>query len=267
MAYRSPPFALRFPLLLAGSVLLAQPMTTLAQQVDCRASSDGVGWVCSPQSPSTSLPPRPERQVTAPHVLEPAKPEAAATSRQAAATDNPYSHLDWVPREQLSDELQARIAPYCSGTYVEPPRSGRDDDTDPSQLAIVAEADSGQFEQDQDIGELTGNVLLSRGQLQAESQKASFDRDKNRTTLSNNVRLRDRGMLLLADNAELEMDTGATRVEGSEYVLHAQHARGKADRIERRQDGIIQLNNSSYTTCEPGNNAWSLHGQQVELDQ
>ncbi|SDT87447.1 LPS-assembly protein LptD [Halopseudomonas salegens] len=269
MAYRSPPFALRFPLLLAGSVLLAQPMTTLAQQVDCRASADGQGWDCSPHTATSPLPPRPQRPTAAPQDAAPTATETANTRQPAtpAAADTAYRHLDWVSREELSPDMQARIAPYCGGTYVEPPRSGRDDTTAPDQLTVFAEADTGQFAQSQDVGELTGNVLLNRGQLQAESQQASFDRTSNRITLSEEVRLRDRGMLLLADRAELETDTGATRVEGAEYVLHAQHARGTAARIDRREDAVILLNDATYTTCEPGNNAWALHGKEVELNQ
>ena len=268
MAYRSPPFALRFPLLLAGSVLLAQPMSSLAQQVDCRASSDGQGWVCSPHSASPSLPPRPARQVVAPRVVEPeaAAPETAP-ARQTVATDNPYSHLDWVPREQLSEELQARIAPYCSGTYVEPPRSGRDDDTALSQLPIYAEADRSEFQQTDETGTLSGDVLLRQGRIQARAGQASIDRNNDLIRLSDRVRLRDQGVLLMGEQAELRIDTGATSIEDVDYVIHDAHTRGSADRVERREDAIIVLSNSSYTTCEPGNNAWALHSRSVELDR
>ena len=60
MAYRTPPFRTSFPMLLASSLLLAQPLSAVAnQQVQCRPS--GNSWACEPLQTRGELPPRPAR--------------------------------------------------------------------------------------------------------------------------------------------------------------------------------------------------------------
>lgn len=289
MAYRIPPYRPSFPMLLASSLLVAQPMTALAnEQVDCRPSSDGAGWSCSAAQAATPLPPRPARieprpagapqtaaqQDAAPQqnesVQRPRKqplPAADTTTAQTPARQNEFSELDWVPREQLSAELQASIAPYCSGTYVEPERAGQDDDTPFEDLPIYAEADTSRFQQDTSTGVLQGDVLLRQGRLQAQSNRATYDRNANLVELEGNVRLRDQGVLMLGETANMRIDTGETQVNDVRYVSHQAHARGTANKVMRREDAVIVMTNGTYTTCEPGNNAWTLHSKDIELDR
>lgn len=272
MAYRKPPFRPSFPMLLASGLFLAQPMTSLAVgQVECRASEDGSGWSCDPVEAQSTLPPRPERLTPAQRMDENAEP-ARAITRTIDTPSTPqgaseFSDLDWVPREQLSAAQRAVIAPYCAGTYVEPPREGRDDDTPFDELPIYAEADSSRYEQGNQTGTLAGDVLLRQGRLEARSSEASFDRANDVVRLQDDVRLRDQGVLLLGDNASMRIDTGETRIEDARYVIHQSHARGSADTIRRRDDGVIVMTNGTYTTCEPGENTWTLRADDVELNR
>lgn len=268
MAERIPPFHPTFPLLLVSGLLLAQPMTSLANsQVQCRAGSDG-GWVCSPLEATSPMPPRPTR---AEPVERTASTEQPGPTRSAAPSAQPqqtaYTELDWVPRSQLSAEQQAAIAPYCGGTYVEPEREGRDDGTPFDQLPVYATADASRFEQDSQVGTLEGDVLLRQGRLQAQSSQARYNRNTNEVELQGNVRLRDDGVLVLGDRARMDIGTGATQVEDVRYVMHEAHARGTADSLKRREDAIIVVANGTYTTCEPGHNTWTLTGRDIELDR
>ena len=272
MAYHKPPFRPSFPMLLASGLLLAQPMTSLAVgQVECRASEAGAGWSCSSLEAPAALPPRPERPAPAAAQAEQANQQAGASSRPSrdatAISASEFSGLDWVPRDQLNAAQRAAIAPYCGGTYVEPPRTGRDDDTPFEELPIYAEADSSRFEQGNQTGTLEGDVLLRQGRLQARADAASYDRNNDIIQLQDQVRLRDQGVLVLGDNASMRVDTGETRIEGARYVMHQAHARGAAETIKRRDDGVIVMTNGTYTTCEPGENTWTLHAKDVELDR
>ncbi|RGP55830.1 LPS-assembly protein LptD [Pseudomonas abyssi] len=266
MAYRTPPFRTSFPMLLASSLLLAQPLSAVAnQQVQCRPS--GNSWACEPLQTRGELPPRPPRPAPTPAPISETVVAAAATGagRPTASTD--FSRLDWVPREQLSAEQQAAIAPYCGGAYVEPERTGRDDPTPFDQLPVYASADSSRFEQDKQTGVLQGDVLLRQGRLQARADQASFDQANAQAVLEGNVRLRDQGVLVLGDSASMRIDNGETRIDGVEYVVHDARARGTASKLMRRDDAIIVISEGSYTTCEPGQNSWALHGDDIELDR
>ena len=267
MVNPKPPFRPSFSLLLASGLLLAQPVATHANQVECRPSSTG-GWACSPLENVSKLPPRPQQPVvraTETAAPVPSEKPAEQAARRAPSTD--YSELDWVPREQLSAAQQAAIAPYCSGDYIEPARIGRDDDTPFDQLPIFASADSSSFEQSQQTGTLEGDVVMRQGRLQAQANQASFDQVNNMVHLDGNVRLRDQGVLVLGDNAQMDMETGEARVNEVRFVVHDASARGTADSLRRRDDAVIVMTDGSYTTCEPGQNTWSLHSDDIELDR
>ena len=270
MAYPKPPFRPSFSLLLASGLLLAQPATSLAvSQVECRADSAGGGWVCVPLEATTDLPPRPGTPVVRTTEAEPEPERAVSEIRQPAASSQTadFSELDWVPRDQLTEAQQAAIAPYCSGDYIEPPRAGRDDNTPFDQLPVYASADSSSFEQRNQTGTLQGDVLLQQGRLQAQANEASFDQGNNLVRLNGDVRLRDQGVLVLGDRAQMQIDSGETRIEQVRYVVHDANARGSAEKLMRRDDAVIVMTDGSYTTCSPGNNAWSLHSDDIELDR
>jgi LPS-assembly protein len=285
MANRIPPYRPAFPLLLASGLLFAQPLTSLAStQVDCSPSADGGSWSCEPVSAPANLPPRPARPaatLVAPKQerLSDAPESRAANPRSGdaivaapgelalRATALPITEMDWVSRDQLSDAQRAQIAPYCSGMYVEPPRAGRDDATPFDQLPVYASADSSRFEQGTQTGTLEGDVLLSQGRLQAQSNRASFDQPNNQILLDGNVRLRDQGVLVTGEKASMQIDSGEARIDQVSYVVHDASARGTASKLIRRDDAVIVLTEGTYTTCEPGENTWALHSDDIELDR
>lgn len=268
MAYPKPPFRPSFSLLLASGLLLAQPATSLAvSQVECRADSAGGGWVCVPLETTADLPPRPGKPVVRTPESAPEPERAVSEVRQPATQTADFSELDWVPRDQLTEAQQAAIAPYCSGDYIEPPRAGRDDNTPFDQLPVYASADSSSFEQRNQTGTLQGDVLLQQGRLQAQANQASFDQANNLVRLNGDVRLRDQGVLVLGDRAQMQIDSGETRIEQVRYVVHDANARGSAEKLMRRDDAVIVMTDGSYTTCDPGRNTWSLHSDDIELDQ
>lgn len=270
MAYPTPPFRPSFSLLLASGLLLAHPATSLAaSQVECRADSSGGGWVCTPLKATAELPPRPGKPVVRAAEPEPEAERVVSDTRQPAARPHSadFSELDWVPRDQLTAAQQAAIAPYCSGDYIEPPRAGRDDNTPFDQLPVYASADSSSFEQRSQTGTLQGDVLLQQGRLQAQANQASFDQNNNLVRLEGDVRLRDQGVLVLGDRAQMQIDSGETRIEQVRYVVHDANARGSAEKLMRRDDAVIVMTDGSYTTCDPGRNTWALHSDDIELDQ
>src|SRR5690606_18105098 len=114
---------------------------------------------------------------------------------------------------------------------------------------------------------LQGDVLLQQGRLQAQANQASFDQNNNLVRLEGDVSLRDQGVLVLGDRAQMQIDSGETRIEQVRYVVHDANARGSAEKLMRRDDAVIVMTDGSYTTCDPGRNTWALHSDDIELDQ
>ncbi|OWJ98169.1 LPS biosynthesis protein [Pseudomonas sp. A46] len=282
MAVRSPAFRKKFPLLVTGSLLALQPVASsfvvAAEQFDCQASATG-GWACAPKASVENLPPRPVHSDSAVSSTIGAAPAAEGEAQGDKATlvteaggkglasrSADFSHLDWVPRDQLTPAQLAEAGPYCAGAYVEPTRPGMNDDTPMEDAPTYISAKASRYEQEQQVATLAGDVVLRQGSMQVEADEANLHQAENRGELLGNVKLRDKGALVVGDRAELQLDNGEAKVENAEYVLHQSHTRGSALYAKRQEDAIIRLKDGTYTRCEPGDNAWHLKGNNIKLN-
>ena len=276
MALKSPAFRKKFPLLVTGSLLAMQPLATpfavAEEQYDCSVSATG-GWDCAPKTNAAQLPPRPAHQ----GVLADASGEASeqvaptplvteAKGRGLKARSDDYSHLDWVPRDKLTPAQLAETGPYCSGSYVEPIRPGMNDTTSKSDAPTFVGAKASRYQQEEQVATLAGDVVMRQGSMQVEADEASLYQAESRGELNGNVRLRDNGALIVGDHADVQLDTGAAKVDNAEYVLHKSRIRGSALYAKRAEDAIIRLKDGTYTTCEPNSNAWQLKGNNITLN-
>ncbi len=282
MAVKYPAFRKKFPLLVTGSLLALQPLAVpfaiAAEQYDCQVSASG-GWACAPKASNAALPARPVQRDSvasskaADGNTEPGKSQVAQTtlvteSRGKGLTSRSadYSHLDWVPRENLTAAQLAEAGPYCAGAYVEPTRPGMDDKTPMNEAPMFVSAKASRYQQEEQVATLAGDVVLRQAGMQVEADEANLHQAENRGELVGNVRLRDQGMLVVGDRAELQLDNGEAKVDNAEYVLHKSHIRGSALYAKREESAIIRLKDGTYTSCEPGSNAWHLKGNNITLN-
>lgn len=273
MAVKTRVFRQKFPLLMTGSLLALQPVATsiaqAADQFDCRVSASG-GWDCSSTpSPTAHIPKpvhRPESATLA-DIDDASQPQLVTKARgkglQSRSTD--YSHLDWVPRDQLNAAQLAEIGPYCGGSYIEPLRAGINEGFDEDSPTYVS-AKVSRYEQEKQVATLAGDVVLRQGSMQVEGDEANLYQTENRGEMVGRVKLRDKGMLIVGDRAEVYLDNGEAQVENAEYVLHDSNTRGSALYAKRQENAVIQLKDGTYTSCSPGSNAWSVKGNNVKLN-
>ncbi|MBD9483782.1 LPS-assembly protein LptD [Pseudomonas sp. PDM14] len=288
MAVKLPVFRKKFPLLVTGSLLAMQPfaasVVSAAEQFDCQASTSG-GWACSPNAKANTQLPRPQHSDSSVSSVAGTPAQSADGKVVADSSGAPaqtlvneskgkglssrsadYSHLDWVPRDKLSAAQLAEVGPYCEGSYVEPLRPGMSDDTPMDEAPMFVSAKASRYAQETQTATLAGNVVLRQSGMQVEADEANLHQTENRGELIGNVRLRDQGMLVVGDRAEIQLDNGEAKVENAEYVLHKGHVRGSALYAKREDSAIIRLKDGTYTRCEPGSNAWHLKGNNVKLN-
>ena len=277
MALKSPAFRKKFPLLVTGSLLamqpLAAPFAVAEEQYDCSVSATG-GWDCAPKTNVAQLPPRPAHNAAPVDANGETSEQVATTAlvteakgRGLKARSADYSHLDWVPRDKLTPAQLAETGPYCAGSYVEPIRPGMNDPTSKSDSPTFIGAKASRYQQEEQVATLAGEVVMRQGSMQIEADEASLYQAESRGELNGNVRLRDNGALIVGDHADVQLDTGAAKVDNAEYVLHKSRVRGSALYAKRAEDAIIRLKDGTYTTCEPNSNAWQLKGNNITLNQ
>ena len=105
---------------------------------------------------------------------------------------------------------------------------------------------------------LTGGVEASQGYRHMHGDTAVIDRDQESATITGNVTLREPGVLLLGERAEIYSKTGEATVDTGRFVFHEEHMRGNADMLQRDAEGLIHVHNGNFTYCAPGDNDWAI---------
>ncbi|WP_148253545.1 LPS-assembly protein LptD [Aidingimonas lacisalsi] len=171
-----------------------------------------------------------------------------------------------LPADQLDWQTWEGEAPpdaLCRGRYIVPDYRLPPGDT-PEQTRSAS--DSAEYG---DNGEtiLSGEVILRRGQSQLEAPQVRVNAERDRVFSQGPLALRDEGILVRGDAAEMSLESDQAQVDTAHYVVHEQRLRGDAQQLERLEDGRYVLDDASFTTCEPGSNIWTLVGKDVKLDR
>jgi LPS-assembly protein len=187
------------------------------------------------------------------------------TCDQINKVDNPsrFSHIDWWPLEALPESLMDRQCINCGGRYIDAFGSITLDEST-SEEVINAVADSSWMKGNEVI--LIGKANAIQGDRQMRANKVVINREEEAAILSGDVTLREPGVLLLGQSAEIRSRTGEATVFDSEYVFHEEHMRGKADLLQRDSDGLIHVHDGNLTYCAPGENDWKVFSQEMEVD-
>ena len=174
--------------------------------------------------------------------------------------------LDWVKKEHLAPEQQELVAKFCCGAYIEPKRTYEDAFKHPDESALRVKAISTEAQSDT-VAILEGDVSIAQGYRHIKSNSALVDQENRRITLIGNIRFREPNMLLMGDHALVDLDSKEFQIENVTYVLHQSSIRGSAESLQRKSDGIINIKNSSFTSCEPSIDSWKLKTSDININQ
>tara|TARA_R110002110_G_C13470397_1_gene720566 strand:+ start:47316 stop:49745 length:2430 start_codon:yes stop_codon:yes gene_type:complete len=187
-----------------------------------------------------------------------AEPDARSNTKALSA-----EKLDWVPIDQLPEDQHSIRCQQCEGRYVDP-LAGADQGIAPEESDIEALTNATEMRGDTVI--LTGGVEAVQGYRHLKADTAVVDREKRSALLTGNVTLREPGLLLRGEQAELFSETGEATVQGSHFLLHEDHLRGSADMLERDGEGVIHVHDGSFTYCAPGDKTWAIKAENLELN-
>ncbi len=157
------------------------------------------------------------------------------------------------------------------------PRLGQQNNADTEPLFM--EADRIQGTQDKEV-EAFGNARLHKG---GQSFQADWMRHNTATdvlTATGKVRLEQDREVIEGNKLRYELATDRGEMDGPRYLLMSvppttstsasfpkSEARGTAERLLFDGPRKYRIENASYTTCEPGNDAWFLRAKQLDIDR
>ena len=170
----------------------------------------------------------------------------------------PASQMDWQP---WGDDRPAGTV--CRGYYVQP------------EYRLPAPAIDGQVNSESNTANygtdgdtvLDGEVVLRKGDTQLEATRVQVPPERDLANASGPLTLRDKGLLVRGDSAEVSLNSDQATIDSAHYVAHESRLRGDAIQLERVSDNVFRLREASFTTCEPGDSTWRLIGNDILLDR
>lgn len=225
---------------------------TIELEWTCQVSEDDQSWQCDDKPRSGKS-----------RYKLPFQTQTDENSRRSLGLS--AAQLDWVNEEDLTLEQQLKMKDSCCGAYIEPSQEQLGEDTDLSELPLKAEADSSEITKNQEAS-LLGDVLITQGNRQLRADSITIDKDKGIAKLEGDIQVREPGILLVGQYAELNTTSNKAVIQDASFLAHLQHTRGSARSIEKNEDNSITLNQGRFTQCEPESNTWYLQGQTLELD-
>jgi LPS-assembly protein len=246
-----------FGMMLACSLSLAETSNTYLQW-ECDTGQNGE-WVCGQQSVAGKSYPRPVK-TGAFDVFRGEEKQTELVPKVKIAKNS-----DWVDEENLSTNQLVARSSGCCGAYIEPERNYPDSDLKPENASLRVASTSTELIQD-NVAYLKGNVHLTQGYRQARSDAATLNQDNRTVDMEGHIELREPGLLLKGDTAHVNMDSLDIEISNASYLLHESGARGSASALKRPGGDIFYIDNGTYTTCEPGSNAWRLISSKLQIN-
>ncbi len=141
-----------------------------------------------------------------------------------------------------------------------------DPDLDNSNFTSEITADQ-LFSQNNDYLLFTGQVEFKRNTESINADRLEFYRDPQHLQASGNIIYSDNLLKLTTNAMSFNDELKQGLFDNSDFQLFENHIRGSAEYIEQADELHSRFKNVSFTTCDPGDNHWSLSASKLELDK
>jgi LPS-assembly protein len=135
----------------------------------------------------------------------------------------------------------------------------------PEESKVDVKADNAQLIES-GTSVFSGNVIVERGGQELKADRATYNQISGDVTAKGNIQVRDSEIILNADQAEWSLSNDKGSLIDAEYQLRESHANGEAAYVHREGKQRTYLEDATYTTCAPGDDAWLLEASKVNLD-
>ena len=119
---------------------------------------------------------------------------------------------------------------------------------------------------EKDISQFNGNVVIQQKDKRIETDHAKYEKSTEQIDAKGNI-------LFIAPNIQVKSETAHFNLKSDQALLHkteyqsvTSRARGSATSIKISSPNIAELDNATYTTCDPGNTDWLLSANTIRLD-
>ena len=230
------------------------------------AATPPAGTARPPQGESAVQPAATSRPLAEPDV----KPSMAPTAENTRKPDQPTS--SGAPVESASPlpaastaSNRARIDEGIPWSNCGPTAISLNNVVEEPQPVEIS-ADSAEAS-DLDLQALfSGNVDISQGAQRIQAQQARYDHASGELTATGDALLLRPDLRIAANEVHYNLRTGRGDALQAEYRLPGILARGTAEKAALIDSANSDFSHIDYTTCPPGNSAWKLGANRLQID-
>ncbi|MFT7387127.1 MAG: LPS-assembly protein [Candidatus Endobugula sp.] len=174
--------------------------------------------------------------------------------------------LDWIAYEQLTLKQQAQLPIGSCGAYISP-LADLDNTPNTSLSPTEASSNESKIEEKNGLKHITfiGDVIVKQGAQMLTAEQAVYSEKTGTIVIEGELTVRQPDLLLIAEKGVVNQRENRLAIDDATYVIHSANIRGKGKQLTKNQQ-LIDLQESEYTSCEPGNNDWVLRGSQITID-
>lgn len=136
----------------------------------------------------------------------------------------------------------------------------------PADPKLVLNADKAEFSEG-GLSTLTGSVHVSQDGREFAADQLNYDDSDRHVRVNAESLFRDRRLVVRSEKADYDIGIGEGVFLDSTYTLRQIAGRGKSSRITINRDGTATLDEVRFTTCAPGDEAWTLSASKITLDE
>ncbi|MDH5393150.1 MAG: LPS assembly protein LptD [Gammaproteobacteria bacterium] len=110
------------------------------------------------------------------------------------------------------------------------------------------------------------DVLIEKEQFRLKTGKLTYDQNKAIISLPQASHIESKNLIFDSQTGEINNDTDVSWFSHVSFVIQSSHIQGVAPEIKVFADDSTFLSQVSFSSCEPGKEAWTFSARNLELD-
>ncbi|MGQ9660170.1 MAG: LPS-assembly protein LptD [Thermochromatium sp.] len=250
---------------------LRNPVSVSPDSVPDATSQTGLTPTRPSHSPRTESPLTPSRPSNHDAALATLEQQEAQGLTLAPPDETPGPPPDAVPRERRADDRRLHLdldwefcGPAPGVTNITP----RFPPLETQRLPVEITADLVDYDRERELIRLQGDVEILQEGRRLRADHSCYDRRTGDLSASGGIELEYPGLRIIGERVDYNLETKRGSLTQAGYRMYGQaNLRGAADEAQLLDARHSRYRGVLYTTCPPGNSAWTLRARDLELDQ
>jgi LPS-assembly protein len=136
----------------------------------------------------------------------------------------------------------------------------------PADPKLILNADSADLSEG-GLSSLRGSVRISQDGREFAAEQVNYSEAEQRIRTDSQTLFRDSRYAIRSGRTDYDLKLGEGVFLDNRFTLRSIGGRGEADRIRITETGQARLDGVRFTTCAPGNEAWTLSASTIRFDE